>query len=166
MDRCWRCCYLFGSFLTISSLDIIVMLLLDGAIIIIVVSLYKEFLALSFDEEFTQAVGAPAERLYFTLLCLIALAIVVLVRIVGIILVIVLLTAPAAVAKQLTYNLKKMMVFSILLSALFSICGLWLSYKLDLASGAVIVLVSGAGFFISLVIKKLRHSPALHRDQR
>ena len=158
--------YLFGSILTVPFLDIIIMLLLDGAIIIIVVSLYKEFLALSFDEEFARAVGAPAEHLYFILLCLIALAIVVLVRIVGIILVIVLLTAPAAVARQLTYNLKKMMVFSILLSALFSICGLWLSYELNLASGAVIVLVSGTGFFISLVIKRLRHSPDLHRDQR
>jgi len=147
--------YLFGSILTVSFSDIILMLILDALIILIVISLYKEFLALSFDEEFATVVGVPVERLYLVLLCLIALTVVVLIRVVGIILVIALLTIPAAISKQFTHSLKKMMLLSILLSAIFAICGLWLSYGLDLASGATIILVSGMSFLISSLFKRI-----------
>lgn len=149
--------YLFGSILTVPFSDIILMFLLDIIIILVVSLLYKEFLALSFDEEFARVVGVPARILYLVLLCLISLTIVVLIRIVGIILVIALLTIPASISKQITHNLKKMIFLSIILSSVFSICGLWLSYEFDLASGATIVLLSGAGFIISLLIKRLRY---------
>lgn len=151
--------YLFGSILTVPFSDIVLMLVLDIIIISVVFLLYKEFLALSFDEEFATVLGVPVQRLYLVLLCLIALSVVILIRIVGIILVMALLTVPASISKQLTHNLKKMMFLSILLSVLFSICGLWLSYEFDLPSGATIVLVSGSGFFISLLFKKIKTSP-------
>jgi len=146
--------YLFGSILTVPFSDIILMSILDVIIISVVFLLYKEFLALSFDEEFATVVGVPTKYLYSILLCLVALTIVVLIRIVGIILVIALLTVPASISKQLTHNLKKMMVFSIFLSSVFSISGLWISYELNLASGATIVLVSIGGFLIFSLFKK------------
>jgi zinc transport system permease protein len=118
--------------------------------------LYKEFLAISFDEEFGTVVGIPSDRLYLILLCLIALTVIVLIRVVGIILVIALLTIPAAMARQFTHSLKKMMLLSILFGAIFAIVGLWLSYELDLASGATIILVSGTVFIVSLGLSKLR----------
>jgi len=105
--------YLFGNILTVPFSDIVLMLVLDAIIILVVYSFYKEFLALCFDEEFATVRGVHAERLYLILLCLIALTIVVLIRVVGIILVIALLTIPAAMSRQFTSNLKKMMLLSI-----------------------------------------------------
>jgi zinc transport system permease protein len=123
-------------------------------------------LLLSFDEEFSTVVGAPTERLYLLLLCLIALTVVVLIRVVGIILVIALLTIPAALARRLTHSIKKMMLLAILAGAVFTFSGLWLSYLLDLASGATIILVSGIILFISLGVSKLRSRTRRYDHQR
>ena len=147
--------YLFGNILTVPTFDLILMLILDVVIIIVVFLLYKEFLLLSFDEEFSKVTGVPTERLYLLLLCLVALTVVVLIRVVGIILVIALLTIPAALARQLTHSLKKMMLLATLTGVVFTFSGLWLSYWLDLASGATIILVSGTALFISFGVSKL-----------
>jgi zinc transport system permease protein len=148
--------YLFGNILTVPTFDLMLMLVLDIAIIVLVLLLYKEFLYLSFDEEFSTVSGMPTERLYLLLLCLVALTVVVLIRVVGIILVIALLTIPAALARQLTHSLKKMMFLAILAGVVFTIGGLWLSYVLDLASGATIILFSGTSLFVSFGIARLR----------
>jgi len=148
--------YLFGNILTVPFFDLMLMLTLDVVIIVLVAILYKEFLYLSFDEEFSTVSGVPTERLYLLLLCLVALTVVVLIRVVGIILVIALLTIPAALARQLTYSLKKMMLLAILAGMFFTFSGLWISYALNLASGATIILVSGTVLFISFGVKKLR----------
>jgi len=150
---------LFGNILTVPRTDIIVMLILDAFIISAVFLLHKELLAVSFDEEFAIVVGVPTERLYFVLLSLIALTVVMLIKVVGIILMIALLTIPAAISGQFTHNLKRMILLSTLLGAVFTICGLWLSYALDLASGATIVLVSGAAFTISSILKACLEKP-------
>lgn len=149
--------YLFGNILTVPAFDLILMLILDVVIIAVVLLLYKEFLLLSFDEEFSTIAGVPTQRLYLLLLCLIALTVVVLIRVVGIILVIALLTIPAALARQFTHSIKKMMLLAILAGAVFTFSGLWLSYLLDLASGATIILVSGSALFISFGVSKLRN---------
>jgi len=145
--------YLFGSILTVTTTDLVVMLILDLVIIKVVFLFYKEFLALSFDDEFATVIGVPTMKLYLLLLCLIALTIVVLVRVVGIILVIALLTIPAAISKQISTNLKKMMFVSIFVSAVFGVIGLILSYQLNLASGATIVMVSVIGFLLCQFLK-------------
>jgi zinc transport system permease protein len=149
--------YLFGDILLVSSTDLILMLILVAIIILVVLSLYKEFLALSFDEEFGTIAGVPAERLYLVLLCLIALTVVVLIRAVGIILVIALLTIPAAMARQFTHSLGKMMLLSIGFGVVLVISGLFLSYEFDLASGATIILVGVVLFSISIGLAKLKH---------
>jgi len=149
--------YLFGNILTVPASDLILMLILDMVIIGLVIALYKEFLVLSFDEEFGKVLGVPVERLYLLLLCMIALTVVVLLRVVGMILVIALLTIPTALAKQFTYDLRKMMLLAILFGAVFTFGGLWLSYALDLASGATIILLSGTTLLASFGFSKLRH---------
>jgi len=150
--------YLFGNILTVPVSDLAVMLILDAVILSFVLAFYKEFLTVSFDEEFGHVVGVPVERLYLLLLCLIALTVVLLIRVVGIILVIALLTIPPAIARQFTYSLRKIMLLSVLFSAVFTFGGLWLSFVLDLASGATIILLSVvallSSFVISRVIKK------------
>ncbi len=142
--------YLFGSILTVPTSDIIMMVVLDGVILATVFLFYKEFFALSFDEEFSRVAGVPAFILYLVLLCLVALTVVVLIRVVGIVLVIALVTIPAAIAYQFTLSLKKMMLVSVLLGVVFTTSGLALSYVLDLASGATIILISVVGLFAAL----------------
>ena len=146
--------YLFGNILTVPTSDLILMLALDVVIILIVIALYKEFLALAFDREFGHIVGVPVEALYLLLLCLIALTVVILIRVVGIVLVIALLTIPAALARQFTYNLQKMMLLSVLFSVAFTFGGLWLSFQLDLASGATIIILAGVVFIAYVGISR------------
>ncbi|RLG34852.1 metal ABC transporter permease [Methanosarcinales archaeon] len=149
--------YLFGNILTVPSFDLIIMLVLDLVIILLVILFYREFLAISFDEDFAEVVGIPTRWFYLLLLSLIALSVVVLVRVVGIILVIALLTIPAAICGQFTHNIRKMMLLSIVISAILTTAGFLLSYYLDLASGATIIMVLGIAFIISSLIKKGRY---------
>jgi len=146
--------YLFGNILTVPLFDIYLMLGLDIIIIIISSLFYREFLAISFDEEFATVSGVAVRVFYFLLLCLVALSVVILIRVAGIILVIALLTIPASICRLFTYNVKKMMFYSVLTGILITLAGLLLSYYLDFSSGAIIIIFASAVFFISYLIKK------------
>lgn len=156
--------YLFGNILTVPPTDLILMAVLDVIIIALTVAFYKEFLALSFDEEFSTVVGVPVEALYLLLLGMIALTVVLLIRVVGNILVIALLTIPAALARQFTYDLKKIMLLASLFGAIFTLGGLWLSYVFDLASGATIIMLSGTVMLASFGISKIKRRPGKARE--
>ena len=144
--------YLFGSILTVGERDIWFMVSLDLITILIVLIFYKEFLAMSYDEEFSFVVGIPVKTLYFVLLGLIALSVVMIIRVVGLILVIALISIPPYIAEKYTRSLGKMMFVSTLLGMFFTIIGLWLSYSYNLTSGATIIMVAGLAFFVSLGI--------------
>jgi zinc transport system permease protein len=152
--------YLFGNILTVPTSDLILMLILDAVIVIMVIALFKEFLTLSFDEEFGRVVGIPVGVLYLLLLCMIALTVVMLLRVVGMILIIALLTIPAALAKQFTHNIRTMMILAIVFGVLFTFGGIWLSYVLNLASGATIILLAGVVLFACSGIVRLRRKRA------
>jgi zinc transport system permease protein len=147
--------YLFGNILTVPMSDILMMLVLDIIIVSIVAAFFKEYLILSFDEEYGTVIGMPVEKLYLLLLAMIALTVVVLIRVVGMILVIALLTFPAAMARLFTHNMKKMMFLSVLFGFLFTLGGLWLSYILKLPSGATIILLGGTVLAISFGVTRL-----------
>jgi len=143
--------YLFGSILTVPTSDIILMLCLNAVILVVVFALHREFQAISFDEEYATVIGLPAERLYLILLCLIALTVVVLIQVVGVILIIALLTIPAAMSRLFSHRLSSMMLLSVFISAFVTISGLFLSYAFNLPSGATIVLVAGIAFILASV---------------
>jgi len=146
--------YLFGSILTITSFDLILMFVLDAVIIFIVCLFYKEFLYISFDEEFSTVVGIPTNVLYLLLLSMVALSIIVLIRVAGIILVMALLTMPIAISRQFIHNnLRNLMVSSSIISAILVIIGLLASYSLDLVPGATIVLILAIAFIFVFLIK-------------
>lgn len=147
--------YLFGNILTVPQLELIVMGILDLIIVAFTFFLYKELKAVSFDEEFAEASGVPTRNLYLLLLCLVALSVVVMIKVVGIILVIALLTLPAAIAKQHTKSLGRMMTLAVIICICLTICGLWLSYIFDLPSGATIILLLAAAFTASSSFKRL-----------
>jgi zinc transport system permease protein len=146
--------YLFGNILTIPVSDLYIMLAMNLIIILIVALFFKEFNAMSFDEEFSTVVGIPNRVLYLVLLCMVALCVVILIRIVGIILVIALLTIPSSICRQFTYNIKKLIISSIVVGIILTLTGLWISYLLDLASGATIIIVLAVVFLFSFFMKK------------
>ena len=86
------------------------MLALDLVVIILVAVFFKELLAISLDEEFSAVIGIPTNIFYIMLLVMVSLCVVLLIRIVGIILVIALLTIPAAICRQFTYNIKSIII--------------------------------------------------------
>ncbi len=148
--------YLFGSILTVPTSDLWLMLVLDGLVLLIVKYFYLDLAALSYDEEFAKIRGVPVKGLYFLLMALIALSVVMIVRVVGLILIIALLTIPPYIVETYSGSLLKMMLYSVILSIFFTTSGLWLSYTFNLTSGASIILVAGVCFFVSLLLKKVK----------
>ena len=148
--------YLFGSILTVPSSELYVMACLSLFIVIIVGFYYHDFLAMSYDQEFAQLRGISVKPLYFLLIGMIALSVVMVIKVVGLILIIALLTIPPFIAERYTNSLLQMMLFSALLSIIFSLVGLWLSYNLNLTSGATIIMTAAGVFFLSFLIDHIR----------
>ena len=134
--------YLFGSILSITKADLHLMIGLTIIVTLVIVTLYHDWKAYLFDEEFATIIGIKTAFLEYLLLVLVAMTVVVLIRVVGIILVLALLTAPAATASILTSSLKNRMIYSILLGNAYCMLGLWISYELNISSGAAIVILS------------------------
>ena len=151
--------YLFGSILTVPASDLWAMLALGVVITSVVYLFYKDFLALSYDEEFASIRGVPVRALYFLLIGILAVAIVMVIQVVGLILVVALLTIPPFIVERHAKSLFQMMVGASLLGAVFTVSGLWLSYAFDLTSGAAIILVAGVVFFLSLIVERTVLSP-------
>ena len=137
--------YLFGDILTVSRNNLYIIALLDAVVILTVAALYQPLKAYLFDEEFSTVIGIKTTFIEYLLFILIALTVVVVIHVIGIILIMALLTAPPAIAKLFTKNLKKLMLYSSLIGIFFTLTGLWISYTLNIPSGAAIAL------FISLV---------------
>jgi zinc transport system permease protein len=142
--------YLFGSILAVPGADIYWMAGLSLVILLSAFFFYRDILAISYDDEFARLRGIPVNLIYFLFISLVAVSIVLIIRVVGLILVIALLTIPPYIAEKYCRSLAQMMMVSALLSIIFNMTGLWLAYSYDLTSGAAIILVAGAAFFISM----------------
>jgi len=129
----------------------------DLIIILMVLLFFKEFQSITFDEEYSRTTGLNVDRYYLILFVLIAVTIVLLIKLVGIILVVALLTIPAAVSKFFTKTLQSMMLFSVVFGLLFTLVGLLLSYYLNLPSGSAIIVLSTIGYFIAYGINSAFH---------
>ena len=135
--------YLFGNILMVSIGDIYLIAALDALVILIGLLFYNQLLAVCFDEEFARLRGVNVELFYLLLLCLTALTVVILVNVVGTVMVIALITLPAAVAGHFTSTLWRMMLLATVLSMAFTIIGLGVSYGPNLPAGATIIIVAG-----------------------
>jgi len=155
--------YLFGNILLVPQGDVLLMAVLVAIIVAIVGLFYLEFQAVTFDPDYARVMNLPLERLSLLLLVLVALTVVMLIRVVGIILVIALLTIPAAISRLYTGRVWSMMLLATGLGALFTLIGIGLSYVLNVPSGATIILVSTAAYAAALGIRGGR-SVRLWRD--
>ncbi len=158
--------YLFGSILAVPSADIRWMAGLGAVTLVLTILFYRDILAISYDAEFARLRGVPVNLLYFIYIALVAVSIVFIIRVVGLILVIALMTIPPYIAEKYVRSLMMMMVLSVLLSVVFNMTGLWVSYHMDLTSGATIIMVAATGFFISLGVDQVISFSRKRKTQR
>jgi len=148
--------YLFGSILSVTRTDLYLMAVLTLIVVLVITLLFNYWKSYMFDEEFAAIIGIKTAFIEYLLFILIAMSVVVLIRVVGIILVLALFTAPTAIAGLLAKNLKSRMVFSVIIGSFFCLAGLWISYVFNIASGAAIVILSAIGYlaiYIAISIK-------------
>lgn len=148
--------YLFGNILLVPRGDILLMGVLVAIIVAVVALLYREFQAITFDPDYAKVMNLPVERLSLLLLVLVALTVVMLIRVVGIILVIALLTLPAAISRLYTTRIWSMMLLAVALGIAFTLTGIGLSYIANVPSGATIILVSTLAYAGALGVERLR----------
>ena len=142
--------FLLGNVLAIGPEDLVALVVLGGGVVLVVALLWKELLYATFDPLGAAASGIPVDRLEYLFLALVALTIVVSLQAVGIILVVAMLITPAATAQLVTVRFTRLMLVAALVGIASSIAGLYLSYWLDVASGATIVLVQTGTFLVVL----------------
>jgi len=155
--------YLFGNILMVPRGDLLFMAAMDAVIILIVILFYKQFLAISFNEEYARLRGVPVDFVYLLLLCTVAVTVVLLIQVVGLILVIALLVMPAAIASQFVGSLGRIMVLATVLGIFFTSGGLALSYGPDLPAGATIILLAGGVYLLATVATGLRRKILIRR---
>jgi zinc transport system permease protein len=159
--------YLFGSILFASWDYVWLVAGLDLAILVVTFALFDAFAAISFDEEHATVVGLPVGALWLVLLALVALSVVTLIRLVGVILAIALLTLPAAAARPWARGLGPMMTLATGLSVLASLGGLLGSYalsaqwQLSVPSGPLIIVVAVLLFGVSVGLAAWRRRRGL-----
>jgi zinc transport system permease protein len=156
--------YLFGNILMVKRESVYLLGCLDALIVVSVILFYKRFLAVCFDEEYSELQGIGVVSTYLLLLCLIALTVVILIQVVGIILVIALLTLPAATARFYARSLGQMMVLASLLGAVFTTSGLIVSYEPNLPAGATIIVVAGVAYLLATAVRGLSPWFRVHKE--
>ncbi len=147
---------LFGNVLGVSETDVWLTAGLGLAVLATIVLLFKEFLVISFDPVLAATIRLPADRLRNLMLVLIAVTIVVSMQTVGVGLVAAMLVTPGATAYLLTRRLPTMMVIAAIIGAFSSVAGLYLSFYINVASGAAVVLIATMIFLLVFLFAPTR----------
>ena len=145
--------YLFGSILAVSVLDLRLMLAVAVVAILFIMLFYRPLQAISFDETFAAVRNVPVTGLYLAMIVVVGLAVVISMRVVGLILVIAFLTIPPAIANMFCKRIWEIMLVAMGLGLVFSITGLLVSYSLNLPAGAVIILIMGLAYLLASLLK-------------
>ncbi|MBA2375143.1 MAG: metal ABC transporter permease [Rubrobacteraceae bacterium] len=144
--------YLFGDVLSITRSDLITITVSGVLVLVVVAAFYRQFIFAAFDPAVAAASGLPTRFLEYLLLGLLGATIVTSLQAIGIVLVVALLVTPSATAYLLTNRFHTMIFASMGIGCLSALLGIYLSYYLDVASGAAIILTATAFFFITLVL--------------
>lgn len=150
--------YLFGNILSVNKTYITIMSILLVVVIFAIISLYNYWKLYLFDEEYAKIKGVNVVYLEMLLYALIAFSVVVLIKVVGIILAIAMMTIPPAISKLFTNKLKNVMILSSIFGVLFSLVGLVTSYYLDIPSGSTIILIAIFTYFLVSIFKNIKNS--------
>jgi zinc transport system permease protein len=147
--------YLFGSLLTISTTDIVFLILLLILSLFFFYRYFNQILFLCFDEETAYSSGINTNLLYYTLVAFLSFLITFSTKLIGVILTHAMLVIPTAVAVQVFWHYKVLMGFSFIVSLFSTFGGLFLAYFFDLPTGPAIVLLGGLLFFILWLFRGL-----------
>jgi ABC-type Mn2+/Zn2+ transport system permease subunit len=144
--------YLVGNVLGITAADLATLTALGAIVLVIVLVLRKELLYATFDPAGAAAAGLPVPALEYLLLALLGVTIVVSIQAVGIVMVVAMLVTPAATAQLLAVRFGRLVGVAIVVAVASAVIGLYLSFHLNVASGASIVLVETVVFLGALVL--------------
>lgn len=142
--------YLFGSILTVTETDIYIMATLGAVVLITIVALYKELVAISFDEDSAHVSGIPVQRINTALIVLSALTVSLSIPVVGILLIAALLVIPTLAALQLRTSFVRTILYAECISLFSIVTGIVASFYLDLSTGGTIVIIMLLVFFAIL----------------
>ena len=148
--------YLFGSIMAVSLRDLIIMAGADAVMVGYIFWHYKDFLAIALDSEFARALGVPTRRLEAAMYVLMALAIVLLIQLVGLVLIMALLTIPPMIAEKHASSLGGTMILASAVAFGVSLAGLVVAAYWDLTSGATIVAVAVVAFALDALGRHFR----------
>ncbi|MDX6487057.1 MAG: zinc transport system permease protein [Gaiellaceae bacterium] len=138
--------YLFGSILTVTRSDLVIIAALGLGALLVVAVLLRALVAVALDEEGARVAGLPVAALNGLVSMLAALTIGVSMRIVGILLIAALMVLPVAAAQRVAWSLRSTMALSIVLGLTSVLIGLTVSYYGNLPPGGTIVLTGTALF--------------------
>lgn len=148
--------YLFGNILAISNVEVVTSIILSVMLILIILLFYQELLSITFDEESAKASGVKTKTINTILVLLTSLTVVLAMRIVGIMLISALLIIPSVTALQMAKGFKITMVIASIVGVLSVILGIFISFVINLPTGATIVILNFIFFAIAFVCKNLR----------
>ncbi|HEU0214353.1 MAG TPA: metal ABC transporter permease [Jiangellaceae bacterium] len=147
--------YLFGSITTVSATDLWVIVALSAAVLVIAAGLRPQLFAVCQDEEFARVAGLPVRAYAMLIAVMAAVTVTVAMRTVGLLLVSALMVVPVATAQQLTRGFRATFVLALVLGVLPSLAGVVLSYYVDVAPGASIVVIALMGFALAWPVGSL-----------
>ncbi|MCK5129488.1 MAG: metal ABC transporter permease [Clostridiales bacterium] len=145
--------YLFGDILSVSTNALLYMAIFTAVIVLVFTMLYNYFIVYLFDEEYAKARGFKVNLLKWIVYTMIPIGIIVLIKIVGIILTIALMTIPVSIAKIFFKTFGKVVVGSIIISMIFCFIGLTVSYYINIPSGVCIIIISTIVYLLLLLTK-------------
>ncbi len=148
--------YLFGNILAVTRADLMMMLIVAVVVSLVFFALFNNWKAYLFDDEFSGIRGSGVVLLEYLLLIMTALTVVVLIRIVGIVLALAILIAPAATSKLLFKKMSKRVMMSVIFGVIFIFSGIWLSYTLNTAAGAMIILVAVICYMATYILTSIK----------
>ena len=147
--------FLFGSILTVSKTDVVLVGVLGLVVLLAVIIFYKELLYITFDEDAAKAAGLPIGFLNAMVMVLSAITVIVAMRVVGVLLVSSLLVLPTITARQFSRSFRQTLILSAVAGLLAVFLGLTAAYYLDLAAGGAIVLVACVLFALAAAVKRV-----------
>ncbi len=150
--------FLFGSILAIDSLDLWILAALSLVVVLLFTCLLRPIQSIAFDSTFARSQHLPVTILEYLMMTLIAMTIVATLKMVGIVLALSLLTIPQMTANLFTYSYRRMIWASIILGWIDCILGLYISYLLNVPSGATIIFTSIIVFVIAKMTKAVLNS--------
>ncbi|HBG41297.1 MAG TPA: hypothetical protein DDZ96_11425 [Porphyromonadaceae bacterium] len=148
--------FLFGNILTITRLDIFSLVILSIILILFFITHYHQIVSVSFDAEFARTRRIATQLIEYAMMLFISVTIVLSIRLVGIVLLMSLITVPQMTANLFTSNYSKIIYLSVGISFVGCVVGLFLSYFLNIPSGAFIIFVLMLMFFVAKGLKAIR----------